>query len=70
MVYQNDATTTMFHDHIRDMAEKSGNVRPTAFHQLLAALAAEKKPLRLYTQNIDAIETQLPELVTYTPLEM
>ena len=70
VVYQDDATTTMFHDHIRDMAEKSIQVRPTVFHRLLTALAANKRFLRLYTQNIDTIETQLPELVTYTPLEM
>jgi NAD-dependent histone deacetylase SIR2 len=68
--YQDDATTTMFHDHTREIAEKSTQARPTVFHRLLTALAAEKRLLRLYTQNIDTIETQLPELVTYTPLEM
>ena len=41
--YQDDATTTMFHDHTREMAEKSTQARPTVFHRLLTALAAERE---------------------------
>jgi NAD+-dependent protein deacetylase SIR2 len=37
---------------------------PTQFHLILEALAEEGRLHRLYTQNIDRIDTQLPQLNT------
>jgi NAD-dependent histone deacetylase SIR2 len=42
--------------------------RPTAFHHLLASLAQDGRLLRLYSQNIDGIDTALPPLKTVVPL--
>ena len=44
--------------------------KPTAFHHLLARLAQEGRLLRLYTQNIDEIDTSLPPLASAVPLGM
>lgn len=41
---------------------------PTQFHLLIASLAEEGRLLRLYTQNIDGIDTQLEPLKTEIPL--
>ena len=41
---------------------------PTQFHLVIAALAEEGRLLRLYTQNIDGIDTQLAPLKTTIPL--
>lgn len=47
------------------MASKA---QPTAFHRLLARLSKEGRLLRLYTQNVDGIDTSLPPLATQVPL--
>lgn len=47
-----------------------GEARPTAFHQMLATLASEGRLMRLYTQNVDGIDTSLPPLETSVPLSM
>lgn len=67
-VYRNDASTSSFHDMIRSLAEHSSKAQPTAFHHLLARLAKEKRLLRLYTQNVDEIDTSMPPLETSIPL--
>lgn len=41
---------------------------PTLFHHLLARLAREGRLKRLYTQNVDEIDTSLPPLRTEVPL--
>lgn len=67
-VYRNDASTSSFHDMIRSLSEHSAKAQPTAFHHLLARLAQEKRLLRLYTQNVDEIDTSMPPLSTNIPL--
>jgi NAD-dependent histone deacetylase SIR2 len=67
-VYANDDTTTQFHTLIRELSRKCQDARPTIFHRMLASLAREGRLLRLYTQNIDGLESQLPQLVTDVPL--
>jgi NAD-dependent histone deacetylase SIR2 len=42
--------------------------KPTLFHHMLATLAEEGRLLRLYTQNIDGIDTALEPLKTSVPL--
>lgn len=67
-VYQNDSSTSSFHDMVRTLSQQTKNARPTAFHHLLATLAHEGRLLRLYTQNVDGIDASLPPLKTEVPL--
>lgn len=67
-VYKDDSSTSSFHDMVRDLSSMVSQAEPTLFHRLLARLAQEGRLLRLYTQNIDGIETSLPPLATKVPL--
>ncbi|ORY09093.1 DHS-like NAD/FAD-binding domain-containing protein [Clohesyomyces aquaticus] len=67
-VYQDDSSTSTFHDMVRSLSQQTKNAKPTAFHHLLATLAAEGRLLRLYSQNVDGIDTSLPPLKTEVPL--
>lgn len=67
-VYRTDAATTQFHDMVRTLAHLVDASKPTAFHHLLARLAAEGRLLRLYTQNVDGLDASLPSLATQIPL--
>jgi NAD+-dependent protein deacetylase SIR2 len=67
-VYKHDASTQSFHTMVREMAEMTRAARPTPFHHLLASLAHEGRLLRLYSQNIDCIDTAMPPLATKVPL--
>lgn len=69
-VYQTDSATSSFHDMVRSLSKLVGEARPTAFHQMLATLASEGRLMRLYTQNVDGIDTSLPPLETSVPLSM
>lgn len=55
---------------VRSLSKLVSDARPTAFHQMLATLAKEGRLMRLYTQNVDGIDTSLPPLVTSVPLSM
>ncbi|KAH7414438.1 DHS-like NAD/FAD-binding domain-containing protein [Phaeosphaeria sp. MPI-PUGE-AT-0046c] len=67
-VYQDDVSTSTFHDMVRTLSQHTKSAQPTAFHHLLATLAQEGRLMRLYTQNVDGIDTSLPPLSTKTPL--
>ena len=67
-VYQNDSSTSSFHDMVRTLSQHTKFAVPTAFHHLLATLAQEGRLMRLYTQNVDGIDTSLPPLSTQVPL--
>lgn len=67
-VYQTDDSTSEFHDMVRNLSEKSAAAKPTEFHHLIAKLASEGRLMRLYTQNVDGLETSLPPLNTAVPL--
>lgn len=67
-VYQTDESTSEFHDMVRDLSEKSVAAEPTEFHHLIATLASEGRLMRLYTQNVDGLDTSLPPLATTVPL--
>ncbi|KAF2471914.1 DHS-like NAD/FAD-binding domain-containing protein [Lindgomyces ingoldianus] len=67
-VYQDDSSTSSFHDMVRSLSQKTKDAQPTAFHHLLATLAHEGRLLRLYSQNVDGIDTSLPPLKTEVPL--
>lgn len=67
-VYKHDASTQSFHTMVREMAEMSQKAHPTPFHHLLASLAQEGRLMRLYSQNIDCIDTSMKPLATNVPL--
>ncbi|KAF1941854.1 DHS-like NAD/FAD-binding domain-containing protein [Clathrospora elynae] len=67
-VYQDDSSTSTFHDMVRTLSQHTKSAQPTAFHHLLATLAQEGRLMRLYTQNVDGIDTSLPPLSTQVPL--
>lgn len=67
-VYKDDLSTSSFHDMVRDLSSMASTAEPTLFHRLLARLSREGRLLRLYTQNIDGIDTSLPPLATKVPL--
>ncbi|KAF2001683.1 hypothetical protein P154DRAFT_418455, partial [Amniculicola lignicola CBS 123094] len=63
-----DTSTSSFHDMVRSLSQQTQNARPTAFYHLFAALAQEGRLLRLYSQNVDGIDTALQPLKTAVPL--
>ncbi|KAK5652558.1 hypothetical protein OQA88_10319 [Cercophora sp. LCS_1] len=67
-VYKDDSSTESFHTMVRELAHLTSQATPTPFHHMLASIASEGRLLRLYTQNIDTIETQMPPLATTIPL--
>lgn len=69
-VYKHDSSTQSFHDMVRDMVEMTDAATPTPFHHLLASLAQEGRLLRLYSQNIDCIDTSMKPLATKVPLNV
>ncbi|KAI4258231.1 MAG: hypothetical protein LQ352_001284 [Teloschistes flavicans] len=67
-VYQTDSATTSFHSMMRNLSHLVSQAKPTAFHHLLATLGEEGRLMRLYTQNVDCIDTSLAPLATSVPL--
>ena len=67
-VYQTDEGTAQFHTMVRSLSQRASAAKPTAFHHLLASLANKGQLMRLYTQNVDGIDTSLPPLHTAVPL--
>ncbi|EPY51772.1 Sir2 family histone deacetylase Hst4 [Schizosaccharomyces cryophilus OY26] len=67
-VYRDLKSVNVFHEMIKKLHELSDNAAPTDFHHFLSKLAQDSKLLRLYTQNIDFLETRLEGLQTCTPL--
>ncbi|KAH9203944.1 DHS-like NAD/FAD-binding domain-containing protein [Leptodontidium sp. 2 PMI_412] len=64
-----EKSVNAFKDVICDLHKAAESAQPTRFHHLLATLAEQKQLLRLYTQNIDDLDTRLAPLTTETPLE-
>ena len=69
-VYKDDSSTSSFHDMVRSLSDLAKSSQPTLFHHLLATLADEGRLLRLYSQNVDGIDTSLPPLATTIPLNV
>ena len=53
---------------VSSMSRLTKHAKPTAFHEMLATIAQENRLLRLYSQNVDGLDTQLEPLSTCTPL--
>ncbi|KFX99587.1 hypothetical protein V490_01738, partial [Pseudogymnoascus sp. VKM F-3557] len=67
-VYKNDSSTASFHDMVREMSHMTRQANPTMFHHMIATIAEEGRLMRLYTQNVDGIDTSLEPLRTTIPL--
>ncbi|KAK8048951.1 DHS-like NAD/FAD-binding domain-containing protein [Apiospora phragmitis] len=67
-VYKHDESTSSFHDMVRELAQKTKTAQPTPFHHMLATMAEEGRLLRLYSQNVDGIDTAMKPLATQIPL--
>ncbi|XTI96194.1 DHS-like NAD/FAD-binding domain-containing protein [Cenococcum geophilum] len=63
-VYHNDVSTSSFHDMLRTLSASVRSAKPTAFYYLLATLAHDSRLLRLYSQNVDGIDTIMEPLRT------
>lgn len=68
-VYHDDSLTSAFHKMVRELATKSQAASPTPFHHMMASIAQEGRLLRLYTQNIDCLDTKMEPLRTSVPLK-
>lgn len=67
-VYRDANSTSSFHQMVRNMSSLVKSKEPTPFHHLIARLAHEGRLLRLYSQNVDGLETSLQPLTTQVPL--
>ncbi|EGN99156.1 hypothetical protein SERLA73DRAFT_182004 [Serpula lacrymans var. lacrymans S7.3] len=57
-VFNSENTTSLFCQMIAQLSELSQSATPTSFHRLLRTLDDRGGLLRVYTQNIDAIESK------------
>ncbi|CAE6439019.1 unnamed protein product [Rhizoctonia solani] len=55
-VFKSEETTALFYKMISHLATLSDAAQPTPFHDMLHGLDARGQLLRVYTQNIDALE--------------
>ncbi|KAH8749120.1 DHS-like NAD/FAD-binding domain-containing protein [Diaporthe sp. PMI_573] len=69
-VYNNKESMERFHQMITELSDLARDANPTAFHGVLKALAEEGRLMRLYTQNIDCLDTSIQPLATTIPLNM
>ncbi|KAJ5226811.1 NAD-dependent protein deacetylase hst4 [Penicillium citrinum] len=69
-VYQDDALTAPFHELVRSLSEEIKHCKPTKFHEMLASLGKRNQLKRLYTQNIDGLETSMQPLKSEIPLSV
>ena len=69
-VYRDASSTSSFHSMVRSMSSLTRSLQPTPFHHLVARLAHEGRLLRLYSQNVDGLETSLEPLRTQVPLPL
>jgi NAD+-dependent protein deacetylase SIR2 len=67
-VYMHNSSTSTFHDMVRELADQTKIAKPTPFHHMLASIAKEGRLLRLYSQNVDGIDTAMEPLATAVPL--
>ncbi|GMC35903.1 unnamed protein product [Saccharomyces cerevisiae] len=67
-VYGDESMSLKFNQLMVSLFRLSKNCQPTKFHEMLNEFARDGRLLRLYTQNIDGLDTQLPHLSTNVPL--
>ncbi|KAI3396674.1 hypothetical protein diail_11782 [Diaporthe ilicicola] len=67
-VYKDDKSTEEFHKMVRDLSSLTREAKSTPFHHMLATIAQEGRLMRLYSQNVDCLDTSLKPLATNIPL--
>ncbi|KAL8387811.1 hypothetical protein RB595_009659 [Gaeumannomyces hyphopodioides] len=67
-VYKDNFSTSAFHKMLKELAAITERAQPTPFHHMLASMAQEGRLMRLYTQNIDCLDTEMEPLRTEVPL--
>lgn len=67
-VYSSDEMNLKFNSMIASLHRLSKKCRPTEFHRMINDIALEGRLQRLYTQNIDGLDTRLSNLATSVPL--
>lgn len=68
-VYQNEESTSNFHSTVKDLHKLCNSASPSSFHRYLNDISNDGRLARLYTQNIDCLDSKLPHLTTRAPLE-
>ena len=56
LIRQSEETTSLFCQMIARLSDLTQSAAPTTFHKMLRSLDERHKLLRVYTQNIDALE--------------
>ncbi|KAH3665602.1 hypothetical protein OGAPHI_003790 [Ogataea philodendri] len=67
-VFRSSESIKEFENMIHKLYILSNNCQPSPFHLMLDKISHQGRLLRLYTQNIDCLDTQLPNLQTKVPL--
>lgn len=67
-VFRNPETIGKFEKMIEKLYNLSQSSQPSPFHLMINDLSKQNRLLRLYTQNIDCLDTELPHLKTEIPL--
>lgn len=69
-MYNNENDTKLINEIFSYMYHRIQAASPTQFHRVLEAIAEEGHLHRLYTQNIDGLDTRLTPLRTQIPLPL
>lgn len=69
VVYNDLTSTHNFHTTVCDLHKLCSSSKATPFHECINEISKDNRLLRLYTQNIDCLDTSLSHLSTKTPLE-
>lgn len=69
VVFKDAKATHQFQKTVCDLYKVCDSAQPTSFHNLLNDVAKGERLLRMYTQNVDCLDTEMSHLLTKTPLE-
>jgi len=67
-VFRSDSSIKKFESMIHKLYTLSNECTPTYYHHMIDKISEQGRLLRLYTQNIDCLDIQLPHLKTKIPL--
>lgn len=67
-ILRSDEGVDKFEDMIENLYYMSQSSKPSPYHLMMDQIAKQNRLLRLYTQNIDCLDVELPNLETQIPL--
>lgn len=67
-IFRSDESIKRFEKMIEKLYKLSTTCEPTRYHHMVDDISSQGRLLRLYTQNIDGLDVQLPHLHTKIPL--